>query len=71
MDYNNKIYLLQTARSGSKSVKNKNILNINGLPLYLYNILYAKKSKYIKKISIYLLMILLFQIMQTNIIIIQ
>lgn len=52
MKKNNKIYLLQTARSGSKSVKNKNILNINGLPLYLYNILYAKKSKYIKDIYV-------------------
>ena len=45
-------YVLQTARSGSKSIKNKNILNINGLPLYLHNILYAKKSKYIKDIYI-------------------
>jgi len=41
------IYALQTARAGSKSVPNKNILEISGHPLYLHNILHAKKSNYI------------------------
>lgn len=43
--------ILQTARKGSLSVKNKNITNIYGKPCFLHNILYAKKSKY--KLPIY------------------
>ena len=36
------------ARAGSKEVKNKNIININGHPLIAYSIEAAKKSKFIK-----------------------
>lgn len=38
------------ARSGSKGIPNKNILEINGKPLLSYPIVAAKKSKYIKKV---------------------
>jgi CMP-N-acetylneuraminic acid synthetase len=40
------IAILQTARGGSESVPNKNVLSFNGMPLFLHNILHAKKSKY-------------------------
>ena len=32
------IYALQTARNGSKSVPSKNILEIDGKPLYKWNL---------------------------------
>lgn len=38
------------ARSGSKSVPNKNIRLINGIPLLAYSIEHAKQSKYINRI---------------------
>lgn len=38
------------ARSGSKSIKNKNIKKINGKPLIYYTLLIAKKLKRVKKI---------------------
>ena len=38
------------ARSGSKTIKNKNIKIINGKPLIAHTIIAAKKSKYIKDI---------------------
>lgn len=38
------------ARSGSKSVPNKNIKLINGKPMLAYSIEHAKKSKYINRI---------------------
>ena len=37
------------ARGGSKGVKNKNIKKLNGIPLILYSLKAAKKSKYIDK----------------------
>lgn len=37
------------ARGGSKGVKNKNIKKLNGIPLILYSLNAAKKSKYIDK----------------------
>jgi len=40
------IAMLQTARGGSQSVPNKNILEFNGRPLFLHNIMHAQKSKY-------------------------
>ena len=46
------IFALQTARGGSKSVPNKNIANVKGIPLYLHNVLHAKNSKYIKNVYI-------------------
>lgn len=38
------------ARSGSKSVKNKNIRNFNGKPMLAYSIEHAKASKYINRV---------------------
>lgn len=38
------------ARSGSKTVKNKNILKINGSPMLAYSIVAAKKSKLVDKV---------------------
>ena len=46
------IYALQTARAGSKSVPNKNIMNIRGKSLYLHNVHFAQKSKFIKDVFI-------------------
>jgi len=39
-----KIYALSTARSGSKSVKNKNTMLIRGKPLYLHNMLESMQT---------------------------
>ena len=39
------------ARGGSKSIKKKNIVNINGHPLIAYTIIEALKSKYITHLS--------------------
>jgi len=43
------IYSLQTARGGSKSVINKNMLNIEGKPLYKWNNDYSNQCPEIKK----------------------
>ena len=40
-----KIIGIIPARAGSKSIKNKNITNINGKPLIYYTIKAIKKSK--------------------------
>lgn len=49
--YNNKkVVAFIPARKGSKRIKNKNGLLINGKPLFEYSIEVAKKSKYIDKI---------------------
>tara|TARA_B100001123_G_C15339216_1_gene1034073 strand:+ start:3627 stop:4355 length:729 start_codon:yes stop_codon:yes gene_type:complete len=40
------------ARAGSKEIKNKNIIKINGHPLISYTIEAAKKSKFIKKVFV-------------------
>ena len=50
--HNKNIYALQTARAGSKSVLNKNILEVNGKPMYRHNVDYAKQSKYIKDVFV-------------------
>jgi CMP-N,N'-diacetyllegionaminic acid synthase len=47
-----KILAIIPARSGSKSIKNKNIRKINNLPLLSYSIKTAKKSKLINKIIV-------------------
>ena len=52
MDKNKKIIALILARKGSKGLKNKNIINLNGLPLIAYSIKYAKKSKLIDKVIV-------------------
>tara|TARA_Y100000816_G_C25928411_1_gene484110 strand:+ start:44 stop:790 length:747 start_codon:yes stop_codon:yes gene_type:complete len=38
------------ARSGSKTIKNKNILKLNGYPMLAYSIVAAKKSKLVDKV---------------------
>jgi CMP-N-acetylneuraminic acid synthetase len=48
----NNIYALQTARKGSKSVINKNIMNINGKPLFAHPVDEAIKSDFIKEVYI-------------------
>lgn len=40
-----KVIVIIPARSGSKSIKNKNIIKIKGKPMIEYTIEYAKKSK--------------------------
>ena len=40
------------ARGGSKSIKNKNIININNKPLIHYSLQAANRSKYLKKIFV-------------------
>jgi len=46
------IYALQTVRKGSKSVPNKNLMTINGIPLWLYNASNARHCKLIKDVYI-------------------
>lgn len=45
----NEFWAFVPARKGSKSIKNKNILKINGIPLIGYSLMSAKKCKLIKK----------------------
>lgn len=45
-----KIFAIIPARSGSKNVKNKNIIKIEGAPMLAYSLVAAKKSKLINKI---------------------
>ena len=40
------------ARKNSKGIKNKNLINLNGLPLISYSIDYAKKSKLINRVFV-------------------
>lgn len=47
---NKKVIAFIPARKGSKRIKNKNGIIINGKPLFQYSIEVAKKSKYIDKI---------------------
>lgn len=47
-----KILAIIPARSGSKSVKNKNIRLINGKPMIAYSIEHAKASEYINRIIV-------------------
>lgn len=46
----NEIWAFITARSGSKTIKNKNIKLLNGLPLIAYSLKTANKLKFVKKI---------------------
>ena len=48
----NKILAFVPARGGSKGIKNKNIIDVNGQPLIHYTIKAALKSKYIDKIFV-------------------
>lgn len=52
MTKSNKILAIIPARAGSKGIKNKNIMNLNGKPLIAYTIESALKSKYIKDVIV-------------------
>lgn len=47
-----KILAIIPARAGSKEIKQKNIINLNGKPLIAYSIEEALKSKYIDKVIV-------------------
>ena len=49
---NNAILAIVPARSGSKSVVDKNIRLIDGKPMLAYSIEHAKKSKYIGRVLV-------------------
>ena len=49
---NNKILAIIPARSGSKGIKNKNIIKIKNKPLLSYSIIYAKKCKLVDEIIV-------------------
>lgn len=49
----NEIYVLIPARSGSKSVKNKNIRDFHGLPLFVHSIIHSQNCQYIKRNNIF------------------
>lgn len=50
MEYEPKVLAIIPARGGSKGLKNKNILNLNGHPLIAYSIEAALSSSFINKI---------------------
>ena len=50
MNINSKIWAIIPARSGSKTIKHKNLQKINGKSLIEHSIISAKKIKYIDKI---------------------
>ena len=50
MKLNNEVWAFIPARSGSKSIKNKNIVLLKKKPLIAYSLLAAKKAKKIDKI---------------------
>ena len=49
---NKKILAFIPARKGSKRIPNKNLVLINGIPLFQYSVDVAKKSKYIDSIIV-------------------
>ena len=50
LDEKNKVLCIIPARSGSKTIKNKNIYKINGSELISYSIKFSKKLKFLKKV---------------------
>ena len=50
MKFNNEIWAFIPARSGSKSIKDKNIQVVKNKPLLVHSLLVAKKCKAIDKI---------------------
>lgn len=50
--YNKKILAIIPARSGSKSIKDKNIISYKGKPLIYHSILTALQSKFINKVVV-------------------
>lgn len=49
---NQKVFAIIPARSGSKSVKDKNIRSMNGIPMLAYSIRHAQASKYIDRVIV-------------------
>jgi CMP-N,N'-diacetyllegionaminic acid synthase len=49
---NNEVYAIIPARSGSKGVSNKNIINLGGYPLIAYSIAAAKKCPTIDRVIV-------------------
>ena len=49
MKFSNQIWAFIPARSGSKSIKNKNIIKLNGIHLIGYSIKFSKKIKKVSK----------------------
>lgn len=49
---NHRVFGILTAREGSKSVRNKNIIDVDGMPLFYHNVLEANKTKNIEKLYI-------------------
>lgn len=52
LNKNMKIIVIIPARSGSKSLPNKNILPLNGKPLVYYSVSYALKSEIVDKVIV-------------------
>lgn len=52
MKNKSKVFALIPARSGSKGIVNKNIINLKGHPLLAYSILSAKKSSLIDRVFV-------------------
>ena len=52
MKNNNKFLAIVPARAGSKGIKDKNIVELNGKPLIAYSIESGIKSKYIDKVVV-------------------
>ena len=50
MKFSNEIWAVVPARSGSKSIKHKNIKKFDGKPLLAHSIIIAKRSKKISNI---------------------
>ena len=50
MKFNNEFWAVIPARSGSKSIKHKNLVKIDGKPLIAYSIIAANKNKDFKKV---------------------
>ena len=48
--YSDEFWAMVPARSGSKTIKNKNICRVNGVPLVMHTLLFALQIKKIKKI---------------------
>lgn len=52
MIFGKKVLAIIPARSGSKEIKNKNILKINNIPLINYSLIFTKKIKFVDKIIV-------------------
>ena len=52
MIFGKKVLAIIPARSGSKEIKNKNIVKINNIPLINYSLIFTKKIKFVDKIIV-------------------